>query len=60
MPAAELASSVELLAYAIGYASSQGLVQAGDRVVISQCPREYSGSVLSEAGVVSLVQVGAQ
>ncbi|GAX81369.1 hypothetical protein CEUSTIGMA_g8800.t1 [Chlamydomonas eustigma] len=56
MPAEDLAGSVELLAYAIGYASSQGLVMAGERVVISQCPREYSGNVLSEAGVVSLVQ----
>ena len=57
MPTAELASSVELLAYAIGYAKANGLVSVGDRVVVSQCPRKDNSDVMEEAGVVSLVQV---
>ena len=57
MPTAELASSVELLAYALGYAKANGLVAVGDRVVVSQCPRKDTSDVMEEAGVVSLVQV---
>ena len=57
MPTNDLAGSIELLAYAIGYAKANGLVAAGDRVIVSQCPRKDSSDVMEEVGVVSIVQV---
>ena len=57
MPTADLAGSIELLAYAIGYAKANGLVEVGDRIVVSQCPRKDTSDVMEEVGVVSLVQV---
>ncbi len=38
-------------------ALSIGLVQAGDQVVVSQCPRTVSSTTMEERGVVKLVTV---
>ncbi|KAF5836459.1 pyruvate kinase [Dunaliella salina] len=41
----------------LDYAKSRNLVQPGDRVVVSQCPRDINSPVMSEAGVVQLLTV---
>lgn len=46
-----------ILEYAIAYAKAVGLVRAGDKVVISQCPRTGYSDVMEEAGVVKLITV---
>lgn len=38
-------------------AKAVGLVRAGDKVVISQCPRTGYSDVMEEAGVVKLITV---
>jgi pyruvate kinase len=52
-----LDNSVELLEYAINYAKTKGLVKAGERVVVSKCPRKGYSDIMDEAGVVILLQV---
>lgn len=40
-------------------ASSRGLIKAGDRVVVSQCPRVNERfPVMAEAGVVKILTIG--
>lgn len=40
-------------------ASSRGLIKAGDRVVVSQCPRiNQRFPVMAEAGVVKILTIG--
>jgi len=41
----------------LDYAKSRNLVQPGDRVVVSQCPRDINSPVMSETGVVQLLTV---
>ncbi len=53
----ELTNSVELLQYAINYAKRQGMIAAGDRLVVSKCPRKNLFPNMEEAGVVQLVLV---
>jgi hypothetical protein len=40
-------------------AESKGLVQKGDRVVVSQCPRHNKDGQFIEAGIIKFVVVGA-
>lgn len=40
-------------------ALSKGLVQKGDRVVVSQCPRHNADGLFVEAGIIKFVVVGS-
>jgi len=51
----------DVLRWALAHAASVGLVKAGDRVVVSQCPRvnnpNFAGSGMAEAGTVKMLRV---
>lgn len=38
-------------------AKENGLVKTGDRVVVSQCPRDINSEVMEEKGIVKLITV---
>lgn len=43
--------------FSTGYAKANGLVDVGDQIVVSQCPRKDTSPTMEETGVISLLQV---